>query len=115
MKRIEECANIPDSDRQLMADLKQIVRRFVPDVELMLYGSAARGEREPDSDYDVVILVNTPLSREQEEALDSAIYSLELDRGVVLSTLIYTRGQWDEPLMSVTPYRRNVEREGLVL
>lgn len=115
MKSIKRVRRIPIADKQLLAELKEIVLERVPDADLILYGSTARGSREPDSDYDVVILVDTQLSRDEEEALDCAIYSLELDRGVVLSTFIYTRGQWDEPLMSVTPFHRNVESEGVLL
>ena len=115
MRSIERVKRISDQDKQLLAELKRIVLGFVPDAELILYGSAARGKREPESDYDVLILLNGPLSKELDEELDIAIYALELEREAVLSTFIYTRDEWDRPLRVATPYHRNVEREGVLL
>lgn len=115
MKRIEECTHIPESDRQLMADLKEIVLRFVPDAELLLYGSAARGEREPESDYDVLIILPSPISREEEQLLRNAVYDMDVDRGVVVSLIVTTRERWSMPLTTATPLYKNVEREGMAL
>jgi predicted nucleotidyltransferase len=115
MRRLSEAANLPESDRVLMAEVKRIVIGMLPDAQVLLYGSAARGEREPDSDYDVLVLTDSPLPGAVERAVHDAVYDLELARGVVISLAIYTRGDWDLPLRSVTPYRRNVEREGILL
>ena len=115
MRDIRHVRKIPVADKQLLAELKQIVLQRVPGATLILYGSAARGMREPDSDFDVLILVDAPLSREEEEAIDCAIYSLELDREVVLSTFTYTRDEWNDRFRSVTPFHRNVEKEGVLL
>ena len=115
MKDIRRVRRISAEDKELLAELKRIVLGFVPDATLILYGSAARGERTPESDYDVLVLVDTPLSREEDDALDCATYSLELDRGVVLSTFVYTREEWSRPLRTATPYYRNVEREGVLI
>ncbi len=115
MKRIDELTDISPSDNQLLADLKEIVLRFVPDAELLLYGSTARGSREPDSDYDVLVLMKGPLSREKEAAVNAAIYDLQLDREAVLSTFFYTRDEWNLPIRTASPFYRNVEREGILL
>ena len=115
MKSINRVRRIPIADKELLRQLKEIVLGRVPDATLILYGSAARGERAPDSDYDVLLLVDAPLSREEEEAIDRAIYALELDREVVLSVFIYTRDDWNRPLRAVTPFYQNVEREGVLL
>lgn len=115
MKRIEECSHIPESDRQLMAELKEIVLRFVPDAELLLYGSAARGERGPESDYDVLIILPSPISREEEEQMRNAVYDWEVDQGVVASLIVTTREHWSMPLTAATPLHKNVEREALAL
>ena len=50
-----------------------------------------------------------------EDSLCSAVYELELARGVVVSTFLVTRDKWNLPLTSATPFHRNVEREGVLL
>jgi predicted nucleotidyltransferase len=115
MRSIRRVRRISAEDKELLAELKRIVLGFVPDATLILYGSAARGERDPESDYDVLILLNSPLSKELDEELDTAIYALELDREAVLSTFLVTQKQWNQPRVVGSPYRRNVEREAVLL
>ncbi|MCL5102865.1 MAG: nucleotidyltransferase domain-containing protein [Armatimonadetes bacterium] len=115
MKSIEEASNISPVDKQLMADLKRTVLERLPDATLLLYGSAARGEREPESDYDVLVLTSVSLTSEEHDAVECAIYALELEHEVVISTIYTTWEQWRLPLMTASPFHRNVEREAMTL
>lgn len=115
MKRIEEADTLTHADRELLSELKRVVSEFLPTATLLLYGSAARGAREPDSDYDVLVLLDGPISRQEEDRIRDAIYYLELAREVVVSFIFETREQWNQPVAAVSPYHRNVEREGILL
>ena len=98
-----------------MLDLKSVIVRFVPNATVILYGSAARGKREPESDYDVLVLLDEPAPKETLEEMRSAIYDLELEREVVLSVMTSTQEEWRSPLSRVSPYHKNVESEGVLL
>jgi len=115
MRSLSTAAKVSESDRQLLLELKGVVARFVPDALLILYGSAARGTRLADSDYDVVIVTSGKLSSAEERALDRAIYGLQLERGVVLAASVYSEEEWQTPLMRASPYWKNVAREGVVV
>jgi predicted nucleotidyltransferase len=55
-------------------------------VRLVLYGSQARGDAEPGSDIDVLVVLQGPVSPGEEIARTSDIIaSLSLAHGVVLS------------------------------
>ena len=113
MKSIKRVRKISVADRELLAELKEIVLGRLPDAELILYGSAARGTREPESDYDVLILTDTSLPADEQDAIGYAIYELELARGVVISEVFLSREEWGHGLIAVSPFRRNVEREAI--
>ena len=115
MRRLNRTRIISESDKQLMLELKEIIKRFVPDAEVILYGSAARGARQPDSDYDVLILSPSKLTSEQQRTIDSAIYELDLEKDVVLSAVIYARDEWTHPIIQASPYRRNVMKDGVIV
>jgi predicted nucleotidyltransferase len=99
----------------LFQGLKRVVHGRYPDAALLVYGSTARGTREADSDYDVLVLSETALSRDEENAIRNAVYDFELENEIVVSLLFYGRGEWDSPLMSATPFHANVTREGVPL
>src|SRR3972149_4433778 len=98
MRPIQEVAAVTSSDRELLSELKQIVLRHLPTATLPLYGSAARGEREPDSDYDVLVLTEERLSTQEEDEIRGAIYDLQLERGVVIPLFFDSWGRWNSLL-----------------
>jgi len=115
MKDIRRVRRISAQDKELLAELKRIVLGFVPDATLTLYGSAARGERTPESDYDVLVLTDNPLSPDEQDTIGFTIYDLELARGVVISEVFLTHAEWSGGMITVPPFRREVEKEAIVI
>ena len=78
----------------------------------VLFGSRARGDARPDSDYDVAVFI-----REFDRWLDEAIRLADLgtdilmDTGAVISAKPFRAGAYDEPL----PLMREIQRDGLDL
>ena len=115
MRRLSRVRVLSESDKRLMLDLKTVIARFVPNATVILYGSAARGKHGPESDYDVLILLDEPASKQTLEQMRLAIYDLELERDALLSVMTLTQGEWTSPLSRVSPYHKNVERDGVLL
>lgn len=115
MKRLDDVAVIPTRDKDILRELRRAIHTLLPGATVYLYGSGARGTREPDSDLDLLILTETGLSRDEEMAVGDTIYELELARGVVISTIHYARGDWEAPLMRATPFRTLVEAEAILI
>ena len=115
MRRLDRVRTLSASEKQLLRDLKGVIARFVPNATVILYGSAARGKRDPESDYDILILLDKLPPRQTLEEMRSAIYDLELEREAVLSVMTSTQDDWNSPLRRVSPHHKNVEREGVVL
>lgn len=81
---------------------------------LWLYGSRARGDYRPDSDWDLLVLLN----RSQDENADFAnisypLMELGFDQGQYFSVHTYSQKEWDN--MSFTPFYKNVEQDKIVL
>lgn len=115
MRRLSRVTKISESDKALLAELKRVVALIHPEAQVVLYGSAARGERTADSDYDVLVLTNRRLSSVEERELDRAIYDLQVEKGVVLSAIVCPEEEWRDPILQASPYRKNVLREGVII
>ena len=85
-----------------------------PTAEVILFGSRARGDARNDSDWDVLIIVNTPkITDEQFETLSYKLWLKGLELGQEINPIIYTRSQWESPTPSIFKY--NIREEGVVL
>ncbi len=100
---------------EIVDRIRQVAHEMSPHVQTILYGSEARGEARPDSDIDLLILVDTDsLSYSDKDKIISPLYDIELDTGVVISSLIMPRKEWENrPFM--TPFQYNVNHEGIIL
>ena len=116
MRRLENVQTLTEEERRMLREVKQAVLQHAPGAEVILYGSAARGERGPESDYDVLVLLPEQPTTEQEDRISGAVYDAVFDYDmVVVSTITLAREEWSTGLVSITPYHGNVEREGVVL
>ena len=103
------------ADAELLARVRDTVRAVEPDARVILYGSRARGDAGPESDWDFLILLDGPVTSERKDALRRQLYELELDCGEVLSSILHSKEEWATVRFRVTPYHENVTREGIDL
>ncbi|MCE5323364.1 nucleotidyltransferase domain-containing protein [bacterium] len=115
MRKLSSVNIISEQDKQLLTELKNVVGEHVPDAQVALYGSAARGSAGPDSDYDILILTKRKLSSSRERELREAVYELGLNEQVLLSLAIYSKDEWKSPVFRGSPYRKNVIKEGIIV
>ena len=115
MKRLNRVRILSAADKQLLLDLKNTVLRYLPGATVILYGSSARGQRGPESDMDVLVLSDRKLSSKEEERVDSAVYDLELECGIVLSVVFHSKAEWSSPVLRQSPYYENVMSEGVLV
>jgi len=99
-------------DRRAVKAAAKLLRSHFPVAEIVLFGSKARGEDDPESDIDLLVLTSRPLSDRDESEVTRALLALELDLAVVISPLLVCVDDWREGFYQVLPIRREIERDG---
>jgi predicted nucleotidyltransferase len=100
---------------QILEQIKTSVRATDPDATLILYGSYARGDYRVDSDMDVLVLLDKEkITFDDRKRIAYPLYDIEMDINIHISPMIYSRNSWDTKV-SITPFYKNVMREGIVL
>ena len=100
--------------QQISQLILKAVHAVEPDAEVVLYGSRARSEESPESDWDILILTHMPVSADIEDNLRDKLYDVELETGESLSTFIYSKSDWASK-QRITPFYQNVSTEGILL
>lgn len=102
-------------DRTAVIDsIKVLAGKTLPaNSSLLLYGSRARGDYRPDSDWDLLILLDKPKLVAEDYDVAYPFRELGWDIGEEISPHVYTKKQWGE--WTFLPYYKNVERDKIVL
>ncbi|MGE0086117.1 MAG: nucleotidyltransferase domain-containing protein [Desulfococcaceae bacterium] len=95
--------------------VKSALHSSVPGANIILYGSRARGDARPDSDWDFMILTDGPRTPELEEMCRNILYDIELDTDTVISSIIRSKEEWNSDQYKYIPLKIRVDAEGMMI
>lgn len=98
---------------EILRKVKNKITNIYPSAKIILYGSRARDDYKQYSDWDFIIIFDNNISFEQEMKIKDLLYDLELETGEVLCSIIHSKKEWKK--LQITPFYKNVSREGIVL
>ena len=100
------------SDSALALVVRRLVEAYQPE-RIYLFGSVARGDACPDSDYDIMVIV--PDEAPAERRRSRLAYEVLWGTGVAADVLVWTASQFDSRLHLAASLPATVVREGRLL
>ena len=111
MKTLAEL-ELSTKDRGAVEAAADLLRSRFPVDQVVLFGSKARGTDDAESDIDLLVVTSRPLSWQERHSLIDALFDVELNHDVVISTLVVFQDDWENGPWRVVPIRKNIERDG---
>jgi predicted nucleotidyltransferase len=103
-----------EKDTHIATRIRIEIKRIDPKAKVVLFGSRARGDAKKDSDWDLLILIDSLNIRESEDLFRDKIYDLELETGEIISMFVYNNKDWTSR-HKITPLYKSIKKEGVVL
>lgn len=100
------------SDPALARIIRRLVTAYEPE-QIFLFGSRARGDAGPDSDYDLLLVV--PDHAPPERKRSKLAYQVLWGTGTAADVVIWTRSAFDSRVHLAASLPATVMREGKLL
>ena len=104
-----------DQESMLNILKRDLIALLPSGASVLLFGSRARGTHRPDSDWDLLVLLNRD-GRSTWEDYDNVGYPLNMlfwNLGQDVNTIIQTKDEWNQK--HFTPFYKNVMEDAIVL
>ena len=104
------------TQQRALKELKQRLNSQFDYIEhLVLYGSAARGESDDESDIDLLVITTQPLSRLRRHDITDIVFEVNLKHGTNISTMVVDLVSWEKGAVSVLPIKKAITRDGIAI
>lgn len=99
--------------RNVLFRCRDAVSSDYPNAHIILYGSQATGQAKPDSDVDLLVLLDQDIPARMRRYIHDMLYDIALSEDVVISVIIKDADKWDSPISKATPLYQNIQKEGI--
>ena len=100
-------------EKIIVKKFKSLVSKKIPLHQVILFGSRARGDADPDSDMDILVVSEYPLSTEQHDYVSEAAWEAGFKYGLVIVPVVYSLDEWENGPEHFSLLARAVAQEGI--
>ena len=104
-----------DTNREILELIKVTACKYLPDAEVLLFGSRARKDASLESDFDILVVTNVDLTPKQKLPLKTSIRKDLLKEGIRSDILIQSRKEVKKKRKLPGHIIRNILNEAILL
>ena len=99
-------------NQHIFNEIQTLKRQILPNEKVILFGSQARGDAREDSDWDLLLLVNSNSTNLDDEIKYSYPFAkLGWAYDVDLNVLLYAKKDWEK--RNFMPFYKNILKDGI--
>lgn len=99
--------------KNVLLRCRDVVLSDYPNAQIILYGSQARGQAQPESDVDLIVLLDGDVPAAIKKHIHDLLYDVSLAEDVVISSIIKSHYRWNMPISQATPLYQTIQKEGI--
>lgn len=113
---MERALHLKPKDAEALREFAQRVRESLGAkvLAMSLFGSKVTGRDTPESDIDVLVVVEEASGQVEDRVLDIA-FDVNLEHEVYLSPRVVARATLEDPVWKITPFLQAIAKEGIPL
>ena len=112
MIRLSELPLAP-RDQETVADVVAALRGKWPIERAVLFGSKARGDDDPDSDIDLLLITAEELDRSAEDVMKEEAWQAGMRHGRCVQLVVRSHERWYHGIDQATPLRLQIDADGV--
>ncbi len=94
----------------ITSKISKTIKQIDSTAEVFLFGSRARHEEHKESDWDLLVLSNNPVTIKEEQSIRHKLVDIELEVEESFSVFVYNKNDWNTK-HSVTPFFKNISKD----
>ena len=102
-------------NNQIIDIIKLITHQYLPDAQVLLFGSRARNQYKNDSDYDILLVVNENLSQKEKIPIITKIRKSLLQSEIRSDILIQSKNEIEKNKNLPGHIIRSILKEAIIL
>jgi len=102
-------------EKKVLEKFKSLLSNRVKVEKLILFGSRARGDADPYSDMDIVVILDDKSDEQDFEYVSDCAWEAGFEYGIVVVPVIFTRQEWENSPERYSLLAQAVELEGILI
>lgn len=100
-------------EMEILHEFQRRISRRLKLHQMILFGSRARGDAEPDSDMDVLVILEGVLDDGADVYVSHCAWEAGFEFGMVVSSVVFSRSEWKEGPERDSLLAQAVRKEGV--
>ena len=102
-------------EKTILEQFKTRLRERLQVYKIILFGSRARGDADPQSDLDVVVVLDDGTDASAREYVSDCAWEAGFSHGIVVVPVVFTQSEWERGPERHSLFVRAVETEGVLV
>jgi predicted nucleotidyltransferase len=110
---LQDAKYLTANEKAALTALEKRIRAKFDIQQFILFGSKARGDFQPDSDIDLLVVTEKKLGWREKDLIISETYEINLMFGTLFTAHTVAGEEWENGLWTCLPIRQSIDKDGI--